>query len=115
MSYQHPDLASGKWKKLSFVEQMANIGSEVERSINWKVKNNPNYSQMAFERALELIDLTVTMPQSPSRLRELTRLREVFVEYFLGPNHYGSSDQLRRNYFYPFTYAARIQKDHFSS
>ena len=30
---QHKELAAGRWKKLSFCEQMANIGSEVERAL----------------------------------------------------------------------------------
>jgi hypothetical protein len=59
MSYQHKNLAAGRWHQLSFLEQMANIGSEVERALNWRRKNNPTYSQRAFERALELIDLTL--------------------------------------------------------
>lgn len=31
--YQHQQLASGRWAKMPFLEQMANIGSEVERAI----------------------------------------------------------------------------------
>ena len=57
MSYQHKDLANGGWEKLSFLEQMANIGSEVERTLNWRAKGNADYALKAFERALELIDL----------------------------------------------------------
>ena len=59
MSYQHKDLAAGRWGQLSFIEQMANIGSEVERALNWRIKKNTDYAQKAFERALELIDLTL--------------------------------------------------------
>lgn len=60
MNFQHKELSRGKWKKLSLIEQMANIGSEVERAISWKNKNSKEYSAMAFERALELIDLTLS-------------------------------------------------------
>ena len=55
MSYQHKDLAAGRWSQLSFLEQMANIGSEVERALNWRLKNNTAYCQLAAERALELV------------------------------------------------------------
>ena len=58
MDYQHKQLAAGKWKELSFLEQMANIGSEIERAIKWKNKNNAQYCRLAFERGLELLDLT---------------------------------------------------------
>ena len=33
MSYQHKDLAAGRWGQMSLSEQMANIGSEVERAL----------------------------------------------------------------------------------
>ncbi len=56
---QHKQLASGGWQRFSFIEQMANIGSEVERALNWRAKKNAAYAQKAFERALELIDLTL--------------------------------------------------------
>jgi len=111
MNYQHKQLASGRWFKLSFVEQMANIGSEIERTILWKNKNNYDYSSMAFERALELLDLTVEDAkniQDKHRLKELLRLREVLVDYFLFSNQFSSSDQLWRNYFHPFNFAARL-------
>ncbi len=60
MKYQHKQLASGKWEKLTFLEQMANIGSEVGRTITWKNKNRQEYSDRAFERALELLHLTIS-------------------------------------------------------
>lgn len=59
MNIQHRELAAGKWDRLSLMEQMANIGSEVERTINWRKKNNSEYSRLAFDRSLELLDLTV--------------------------------------------------------
>jgi hypothetical protein len=40
MKFLHKNLAEGKWFKLSFIEQMANIGSEVERAILHKNKSN---------------------------------------------------------------------------
>jgi len=107
MIYQHKDLAAGRWGQLSFAEQMANIGSEVIRAINWRNKKNTAYSQMAFERALELIDLSLNIPQSRTRLKELTRLRETIVDDFAGENEFGSSDTAWQNYFLAFTYSAR--------
>lgn len=109
MTYQHQQLAAGSWQKLSFIEQMANIGSEVERTMLWQEKNHQEYSRKAFERALELLELTIKNNTEKTKLRELTRLYEILVDYFAGENQYGSSDQLWRNYFHPFNYAARIQ------
>jgi len=109
MNYQHQQLASGRWQEMTFFEQMANIGSEVERTINWKQKNNPEYSQKAFERALELLDLTLVDPKNKKRLKELTRLRELLADYFSFNNSYHSSDQSWKNYFFGFTFASALR------
>jgi hypothetical protein len=97
-----------RWQNLSFFEQMANIGSEVERTISWRTKENPEYSHMAFDRALELLDLTIDDAKNKRKLRELFRLREVLVDYFYSFNSFSSSDILWHNYFYPFNWSARL-------
>lgn len=107
MNYQHKDLAAGRWSKLSFLAQMANIGSEVERALNWRIKKNTGYAQKAFERALELIDLTLDSDRNYAHLKELARMREAIVDYFFGVNQFISSESSWRNYFLPFTYASR--------
>ncbi len=106
VNIQHKELAAGRWQKMRFVEQMANIGSEVERALNWQ-KRNQEYSQKAFERALELLDLTLSSAKSYPRLRELARVREVLVDYFFGNNEYQSNEQMWRSYFFAFTMAVR--------
>lgn len=107
MNFQHKTLSEGKWLSLSLIEQLANIGSEVIRAINWKRKNNKEYSILAFERALELIDLTIADKKNLHRLKEVTRTREFLVDYFAGENIYNSSDESFQKYFYAFNYAAR--------
>lgn len=108
MKYEHKNLAAGRWNSLSFFEQMANIGSEVERAIKWREKANTEYSQMAFERALELLDLTIADQKNSKKLRELTRLRETFVDYFAFENTYQSTSKSFQNYFYAFNFAASV-------
>jgi hypothetical protein len=110
MSFQHQNLALGRWKEFSFFEQMANTGSEVERAINWKNKNNLEYSRMAFERALELLDLSFEDERNKKRLKELARVREALVDYFAGDNVYQSSEKSWKNYFSAFNFAARISR-----
>ena len=107
MTYQHRDLAAGRWKELPFLERMANIGGEVERALKWREKNNADYSQKAFERALELIDLTLEHSRERSRLKEISRMREALVDYFCGANEFKSTEVSWRKYFAHFTYAAR--------
>jgi len=108
MNFQHLELSQGKWKKLSFFEQMANIGSEVERAINWRNRDNTEYSQLAFERALELMNLTIADKKNNGHLRELTRVQENFIDYFACNNNYSSSEKNWKNYFYSFALAAKI-------
>jgi hypothetical protein len=108
MSYLHQELAGGKWNAISFFEQMANIGSEIGRTMAWRSKNTP-YSQQAFDRALELLDLTINDSKNAGRLKELLRVREILIDYFQCDNQYGSNDTLWENYFYCFNYAARNQ------
>lgn len=55
----HKKLAAGRWKELSFEEQMGNIGSEVGRSFNWFKQGDKERFNRAFEMALELFDLTL--------------------------------------------------------
>lgn len=107
MSYQHKELAAGRWQRLPLMEQMANIGSEVERALNWRAKNNVAYSLLAAERALELMDLTLDSVKGFSKLKEVARVREVLVDYFFGENEYGFTEEALRKYFFNFTYAAR--------
>jgi len=108
MNHQHKNLANGRWRKLTFFEQMANIGSEVGRATKWKNKGNAEYSRMAIERALELLDLTINNEKSRGHLKELTRVREALVDYFVFENSYKSTDKSWQNYFYSFNFAARI-------
>lgn len=107
MSYQHRELAAGKWNQLPFIEQMANVGSEVERTIAWKAKGRPDYSGRAFDRALELLDLTIADAKNRSRLRELLRVRETLADCFAFDNFYQSSPESWQRYFRCFLIAAR--------
>lgn len=110
MKYYHQKLAAGGWRKLNFPEQMANIGSEIFRALNWQKKKNKDYAQKAFYRALELLYLTIEDKKNKKRLKELTRLREALVDYFFGNNQFSSSEKLWHHYFYPFNfYAAKLR------
>jgi len=106
----HKKLAAGRWFELSLVEQLANIGCDVDRTIRWKQKGNLDRSKKAFERALELIDLTVGDPKNKGRLREILRTREALVDHFVYENEYNTTDEIWKKYFYEFNYAAALQR-----
>jgi hypothetical protein len=114
MSPHHQDLSSGSWQSLLLVEQLANVGSEVERALGWRAKGRPDYSQKALDRGLELLDLTIGDPKHrrvPGRLKELARLREVLLDYFVGENEYGSSDEKWHRYFHAYGMAVALRKE----
>jgi len=110
MTFVHKELAGGRWRTLSVIQQLANIGSEIERALSWRKKGNDQHSMLAFERGLELLDLSIQDPANKKRLRELCRLREALVDYFMGENMFRSSDDLWHKYFYAFAYAQSLQR-----
>ena len=110
MIIQHKDLADGRWARMPFYEQMANIGSEVSRALNWRKKNNTEMSQKAVVRALELLDLSLGCASPYPKIKELARLREALVDYFYGSNEFSSSELLWRNYFDHFAYLSRRRR-----
>lgn len=105
----HKQLASGRWFNFSLVEQLANVGSEVERTIIWRNKDI-TLSNKAFDRALELLDFTVADPKNRSRLKEILRVREALADHFVFDNEYNSTDKQWQKYFYNFNYAAALKK-----
>ena len=107
MKYEHSELASGRWARMPLAEQMANIGSEVERALNWQAKSNAEYTKKAFERALELLDLTMASVTNYAHIREVARLREAIADYFFGSNECNSTGASWRKYFMPFYYSVR--------
>ena len=107
MSLMHRELAAGRWNELSLLEQMGHIGSEVERALQWKRKNNPDYCLRALERALELLDLTLGSPGNRLRLKEIARTREILVDFFYGENQFRTSGEFLSSYFLQFAVAAR--------
>lgn len=103
----HIELAAGRWRELSFLEQMANIGSEVGRAILSREKGMGSRAEGAAYRALELFDLSLDDPKLRGRLREIARAREVFVDFFFGENSMKSTGDSLQKYFLDFAIAAR--------
>lgn len=111
IKFIHSELAAGGWSKYSLEEQLGNVGSDVDRAIRWKEKGNQEYFQKAFDRAIELMDLTIMDKRWKKRLRELCRARDVVCDYLVGNNEYGSTAASLSKYFYHYALAARHKKD----
>ena len=105
----HKDLELESWARQSIFEIMGNIGSEVNRTIKWKAKGKNKMWQAAFDRSLELFDISKQLKTLPSsQMRELCRSREVWCDYVVGDNEYNSTAENIQRYFDQFAIAARI-------
>lgn len=105
---QHAGLGAGRWQAFTLAEQLGNVGSEVDRAVRAYQRADPATFDRAFDRALELLDLTIADQRwRGHRLRELTRAREEFCRLFYGePDAWARAPGLQE-YFLYFGLAAR--------
>jgi hypothetical protein len=108
-AYRHQELAAGGWSRLSLAEQLGNVGAEVGRMRRWRGKDE-RLAAGAFDRALELLDLTLGDPRWRGRLREIARARELLCDAALGGRDYGATLEDLDRYFLEFALAARSQR-----
>ncbi len=109
MNIQHKSLAAGGWQKFSLAEQLGNIGSEISRALNWRDKDQKIYEK-AIDRALELLDLTISDPRWQNRLKEIVRTRELLGDAILGGKEYKTSLEDLDRYFFYFALASRVNR-----
>ncbi len=104
----HAGLAAGRWKSLTLSDQLANVGSEVDRAIRAHEAGRTDRRDAAVNRALELFDLTAADNRwRGARRREVLRAREEFCALFWGDGErLGGAASLSR-YFLYFALAAR--------
>jgi hypothetical protein len=114
MVIYHKELAAGRWFELTLVEQLANIGSEVHRSIKWFKNDDMERFQIAFEKALELFDLTLSDNRWKGRRKEVARSREFFCSLFQKQSyikHLDNDMEWLDNYFLQFGIYASLRKE----
>ena len=104
----HGSAAAGGWARLELVEQLGNVGSEVERAIRAHQARHADRFEGALERALELFDLTAADPRwRGHRCQEILRAREEFCRLFFDPEVPPDSAHGLSRYFLGFAWAAR--------
>lgn len=104
----HSDLAAGRWTSLTLMEQLANVGSEVDRAIRAHESGRVERRDAAVNRCLELFDLTAADDRwRGSRRREVLRAREQFCALFWGDDTPPGETASLSRYFYHFALAAR--------
>ena len=108
-SSQHLDLAAEGWFKMSLIEQMANIGSEVSRAL--RARNNQGRYWGAATRALELFYLTIEDTRwKRGQLKEILRVRELFCAAILESTEFNTSLEDLDEYFMYFALLAQANR-----
>lgn len=90
----HIHLTLEKWFSYPKGQQILMIGNELNRAANWIKKRQNLETDMCYERAFELIDLTVEDSKWKGHLRELLRLREILAELYLQKSKDGKLNRL---------------------
>ena len=104
---RHPGL-TGRWGSFTLMEQLANVGSEVERAMTAHEAGNVSRFDNALARALELFDLTAADERWRGvRRREILRAREEVCRLFFSEDPPTDSAAGLRRYFLHFAIAAR--------
>jgi hypothetical protein len=106
----HVDLAAGRWAALTLAEQLANVGSEVDRAIRaWEARRSDRFDN-ALARALELFDLTARDDRwAGPRRREILRSREEFCRLFFDDDVPSTAARMLSGYFLQFAVLVRRQ------
>jgi hypothetical protein len=103
----HRGLAE-RWPTFTLIEQLAHVGSEVDRSIRAHESGNAARFDNALARALELFDLTIADDRwRGNRRGELCRAREEFCRLFFSDDVPAGSAVGLQRYFLAFATAAR--------
>lgn len=97
-----------KWQQFNLWEQLGNIGSEISRAWYWEEKGNETSRQNSLERALELINLTLTDSRHLGRLKEVARLQEVVADIWAKTGIYHLTLKELKDYLTPFAWLARV-------
>jgi hypothetical protein len=79
----HKTLSPEKWKSFPFPRQILMIANELNRAGVWIGKDDLLEAKLCYERALELIWLTVPGIKNVRKLREMLRLRGVLASRYL--------------------------------
>ncbi|MBC8382378.1 MAG: hypothetical protein H8E22_00890 [Candidatus Cloacimonetes bacterium] len=93
----HTHLTSEKWKSYSPDKQILMIANEINRAKNWIEKKDFEKVSHCYERAFELIDLTVDTSKNKSLIKELLRFRELIATEYV---HRVSDEKTNSELFY---------------
>lgn len=82
MNTFHKTLGIDRWRGFDFPTQILMVANEVNRACNALRNDHPEGAKMSWARALELLDLTVTVNAGLNLRKELLRWRMLAAEQY---------------------------------
>lgn len=78
----HRILTKDKWDSFPFFKQILMIANELNRANNWIEKKDFAEVKLCYERAFELLYLTVETLKDRRKLREILRFKEILANLY---------------------------------
>jgi hypothetical protein len=78
----HKTLTVERWAGFGFTKQILMIANELGRAGSWLEKQDYAEGKLCYERAFELLFLTIALVREPSMLRELVRFQEMLASLY---------------------------------
>ncbi len=107
----HKNFSRDDWFRRPVEEQMSNVGSEIERALDFARKKDEKMKLASLYRGLELLYYTIEDDKNKSSLKELCRLYEMLGEYFVGKNLFNLTEEWLRRYFRFFMLAYAKERE----
>ncbi len=83
-----------KWYEMPVSLQFANIGSEVNRAIKWKKRNDIQKARNFASKAIDFLIIIKKDPKNKHRVGEIDAAIEELNDYFFGENYYQTTDEV---------------------
>lgn len=91
-----------KWFGMSVEDQISNVGSEVNRALNWQARGNEIRAVNFCKKAKELLQLSIEDPKNRNRIGEFFNCICELDDYFSGENLYETTPEMMRKYYDAF-------------
>ena len=83
---QHTSLTLERWRSFSLDQQLLMIANEMNRASKLLAPENAAHLKLAYERSLQLTDLTVEVQTRRPLRRELLRWRDLIARLYVEPH-----------------------------
>lgn len=77
---EHSDLTPERWARFSRCEQVLQIGAEMQRGLKWLRPDRSVQLRACYERAMQLVALTIKVQENNNLRRELTLFQSLLVD-----------------------------------